>query len=108
MIGAVGDEQFQRDTTVRRKDGSWDVPESKDSGMGFVDTWKRRLSGQSFKERRSSADARAAEWEREHRHEKNPEHGPAHERGLLHEYQHGPVHELEHGRDPISRLKDEE
>jgi len=89
MIGAVSSEQFQRDLTVRRKDGTWDVPESKDSGMGFVDTWKRRLSGQYLRERRSSADARSAEWERVH----------GHEHGLV---------EIEHGRDPVSRLKDEE
>lgn len=82
MVGAVSSKQMQEDTTVRRKDGTWDVPESKDSGMGFVDTWKRRLSGQSFKERRASADARAAEYEKEHGYE--------------------------HSHDPVSRLKDEE
>lgn len=84
MLGAVSDEQMQRDTTVRRKDGTWDVPPSKGSDVGFVGTWKRRLSSPfNGKERRASADARAAEYAREH----SLEHG--------------------HAQDPVSRLKDE-
>lgn len=97
FIGAVGDDQFQRDTTVRRKDGTWDVPESKDSGMGFVDTWKRRLSGQYFKERRASAEKRGEQWEKEHGHELFPGHGP-----------NGHVQGPEHGHGPVSRLREEE